>query len=217
MKAAPLPFYGNPDNTHCFQASLRMLLKHWYPNEEYSWEDLVDLSGKKPGMWTWPMRGLVALHNRGIEVINWRDFDYSAFVKRGSDYLFEVFGPDKARIQIEKCDVEYEQQNAKDMLSVVETRRGSPDVSDIANLINQGYLVICNVNLKCLNGNPGYSGHFVVIFEVDSEAIRMHDSGPPHQPNRKVSIEDFRKAWEYPDESQRNLMAFRPRETEQAV
>ena len=40
-----IPFYPNPDNTHCFQAVIKMILKYYFPKEEYSWKELEKLTG----------------------------------------------------------------------------------------------------------------------------------------------------------------------------
>jgi len=45
-----IPFYPNPDNTHCFQAVIKMILKYYFPKEEYSWKELEKLTGKKEGV-----------------------------------------------------------------------------------------------------------------------------------------------------------------------
>lgn len=204
-----LPFYGNPDESHCFQAVVRMLLKHWFPEDEYTWEELEVMTGKKPGMWTWPMRGLVELRKRGIDVVNWREFDYHAFVGSGAEYLREVYGEDKVKIQLEHCDLDYEIQNARELLDEIPTKQGLPNLTDIKQLIEDGYLVVCNLNLKRLNQQAGYTGHFVLIYDISEIELFMHDPGPPHRARRAVSYDQFLAAWQYPDETQRNLMAFR--------
>lgn len=209
MKKHHVPFFGNPDNTHCFQATIRMALENYCPKQEYSWEQLDELSGKKLDKWTWRTRGLLELHKRGMEIINWGNFIHKDFVERGEDYLIEFFGAEKAKIQIEHCDLGYEIENAREMLGAFENRYGLPEISDIKNLLDIGYLVICNVNSKILNNLPGYSGHFILIYEVTDEHIVMHDPGPPHFPDRKVSYEHFLRAWEYPSTQARNLFALR--------
>ncbi len=202
-------FFGNPDSTHCFQAVIKMALKYYFPTEDYSWEELVKLTGKKADKWTWRTRGLIELQKRGMEVVNWGNFDHRKFVESGADYLFSLYGPEKARIQIEHCDLDYEIENAKAMLDVVKTTFGLPTLEDIKHLLDCGYLVICNVNSKILNAQEGYSGHFILIYQIEGNHVVMHDPGPPHSPDRRVSYEDFMKAWEYPNEQAKNLIALR--------
>jgi hypothetical protein len=62
-----VPFYANvPDATHCFQASLKMVLKCFRPSEEYSWADLDVHTAKAEGLGTFPFAGLTWLHERGL-------------------------------------------------------------------------------------------------------------------------------------------------------
>jgi hypothetical protein len=204
-----VPFFGNPDSTHCFQAVLMMALKYFYPCEDYTWDELDQLTGKKPDKWTWRTRALVELKRRGMDVVNWGNFDHKEFVERGASYLNDFFGVEKARIQIEHCDLEYEIENAREWVKVVQNKFGLPTLEDIRELLDIGYLVICNVNSKILNQQEGYSGHFVVIYDVEDDFVLMHDPGPPHLPERRVSYEVFLKAWEYPNEEARNVIALR--------
>ena len=44
-----VPFFPNTaDNTHCLQAVLKMILKYFEPQKDYSFEELNILSDKAP-------------------------------------------------------------------------------------------------------------------------------------------------------------------------
>lgn len=75
-----VPFYSNPDDTHCFQACLRSVLKYFRPSEEYNWDALDELSGKRPGKWTWPLYSIGQLYTAGFEAEVIEDFDYQQFI-----------------------------------------------------------------------------------------------------------------------------------------
>lgn len=209
MKSDSIPFFGNPDNTHCFQCILKMIRKRDFPNEDMSWKELEEFTGKKPGCWTWATQGLVGMKQLGYDVINWREFDYKRFAERGSEYLIERYGLEKGKAQIEHCVISYEMDNARKLGEILQTRQGLPTWEDIERLVDQGYLVVCNVNSKALNHKPGYSGHFVLIYHLDDTIMDMHDPGPPPQESRRVLRNDFLRAWEYPSSKERNLMAFK--------
>lgn len=212
MDSKSIPFLENPDNTHCFQCVLGMIQGYDFPDKTRTIEELVEFTGKKPGLWTWPTRGMVEMQQLGYEVVNWREFDYQAFASQGGDYLLERWGQEKGQAQIEHCDLVYEMENARQLASVLHTRQSLPTWEDIMDLVGDGFLVVCNVNSKALNGNPGYSGHFVLIYSIDDEKVEMHDPGPPAFQSRLVTRTDFSRAWEYPDEKGRNLMAFKLKE-----
>ena len=211
-----IPFYKNPDDTYCFQCTIGMILEESNPDKSWSFEELVDLTGKKKGLWTWSILGLIKMKELGFDVINWCEFDYERFSKEGASYLIERYGEEKGKAQIEHINLEYEMDNARRLSSLLETKQSLPTISDIEELIKEGYLIICNVNAKVLNDKGGYAGHFVLVYEVSDEEVIMHDPGPPGEKSRKVPIEKFMKAWEYPNERERNLMAFKKQPTSDA-
>lgn len=80
--AKKVPFYSNtPDDTHCYQAALKMVLKFFLPNKDYSWQELEKLTAKEEGLWTWPTQGLMSLYKMGFKIIDIEDFDIQEFIK----------------------------------------------------------------------------------------------------------------------------------------
>lgn len=205
-----VPFFANtPDNTHCLQAALRMVLKYYLPDKEYSWEELEKLTAKKEGLWTWVMQGVINMRKLGFEVIVREDFDYEQFIAKGGEYLKERNGEAVAREMIRHSDIEQERTISKEFIKLLGNKSIPASLNELKKLIKDDYLVIANVNLKMLNGQEGYDGHFVVIYGFDDESLYIHDPGLPPQKERKVSYEQFRKAWEYPNEDSKGFMAFK--------
>jgi len=158
-----VPFYGNtPDNTHCFQASLRMVLEYFQPEKVWTWEELEKLTNKKPDMWTWPMVGLMNVQKFGYEVIAVDNFDYQQFVDKGLQYIEDSFGKDVAQMQDKHTDIHQAVDESKAYISsnIHITRPATLD--DIRHYLNNGYLVMADVNLKKLNGEPGIDNHMLV-------------------------------------------------------
>ena len=116
MKA--VPFYPNlPDDTHCNQAALRMMLKYFLPDREFSWEELEKMTAKMPGKATWPAQMLINLIDMGFDVVMVESFDAEAFVKDGGDYLKREFGAETAEWQIANSDIPQEQRLYKKLLN----------------------------------------------------------------------------------------------------
>lgn len=96
-----IPFYSNTsDDTHCLQACLKMLLKYFYPNEEYSWEELDKLTGKKEGMWTWTMDGFFVSYTgpQGMCSPDKEVIDYQSKQQRE---LSEILNPTGEKMEVE--------------------------------------------------------------------------------------------------------------------
>ena len=200
------PFYPNtPDDTHCYQAALRSVLKYFLPKKEYSWKELEQMTAKKEGLWTWQTKGLISLHKLGFEVIDISGFDIKEFIKTGEKYLQQEYGSEVANEQVTHSDIPQERALYKEFLHYVAYQKKLPTLDDIKTLLNKGFLIICNVNSSALNNRSGYVGHFVVVIGYDDEHLYLHDPGLPPLENRKVSNEQFIKSWEYPIEKAKNL------------
>ena len=176
-----------------------MVLGRFFPDIEFTWEALDELSGKRPGKWTWPLRGIGEIADRGllVEVID--DFDYHQFVSRAENYLLERFGAEAGSEQIANSDVPYEVEVAAKYSHIV-SRTGIPTIEDLQSFISRGMLPVACLNLPALYGKPGYLGHFVLVRSVTSDAVSFDDPGisTAEFPGRKgstVNIEVFRHAW----------------------
>lgn len=205
-----VPFYSNtPDDTHCYQAALKMVLKYFLPDKDYSWKDLEKFTAKKEGLWTWPTQSFMNLINLGFDVIDIDDMDNKKFIEEGGQYLINKYGKEVGEKQIERSDIKQEIRLMKKYEKYGKHKIQMPTFKMLEELLDQGYLVVCNINAYKLNDKPGYAGHFVVTYGYRSKNLHLHDPGLPAMENRIVSYEQFKKAWDYPNENARNLMAFR--------
>jgi hypothetical protein len=205
-----LPFFSNtPDDTHCFQAGLKMILKFFVPNKEFSFEELDKISAKKEGLYTWPMAALIWMQEHNFEVINFESFDYKQFINKGTRYIFEEFGEEVGKTQIENSDIEQEIKLSKIFLEKIKTQKTIPKKGDIVRLIDKNYVVAVNLNSEILNNSTGYIGHFVIIKGYDDKSFILNDPGLPGMENRIVPFETFEKAWAYPNEKAKNILAFK--------
>lgn len=203
-----IPFFPNTgDGTHCFQAALRMALGALWPERPFTYDELDRISEKLPGKWTWPTAAMLWMIEQGLTVRLIEEFDYRAFVERGEAYLLDRFGEEVGRAQIANSDIEREREIARRFVDLAPLEDRIPGLDDIRWQLEGGAVVIVNINAAALYGRPGYSGHFVVICEVGDDAVVLHDPGLPPAPHVRVSRGDFDRAWAYPTDRDRNLMA----------
>lgn len=202
-------FSNTPDDTHCFQAALKMVLKYFYPEEDYSWEDLDKKTAKVGSLWTWPMAGILWLKEKGMDIKVIEPFDYKKFVEVGGLYLIDEYGEEVGNEQIKHSDIEQERKLAKKYIKKIEIEKRIPELTEIKDYLEAGYLVGCNVNAKKLNNKDGYVGHFIIVKGFNDNNLILHDPGLPPLENRKVDFETFEKAWAYPNEKSKNIMAIK--------
>lgn len=204
-----IPFFRNPGKTHCFQACMKMLAKYYWPNKNYSWEELDCLSGKTKGLWTWIMAGSLWLINQGLEVRDIEIFDYNRFIEEKEKYLIFFYGEEAGKKQIKYSNLKQEIVYAKKFIEKNLIEKRIPNKEDIIKLLKNNYLIVCSVNQQILNNKRGYIGHFVLITGFDDKGYILHDPGLPAFENRKVNYQTFEKAWAYPDSNIKNILAFR--------
>ncbi len=202
-----VPFFSNtPDNFHCFQAALRMVLAYHVPTRTYDWEELDRLTAHTAN-YTWPSAGLLYCASIGLEVFVIDDTDYKRFSSEGYDYLLEQLGREVAEDQRKNSDLAQEMRYAKELISSIPIEKRIPSRRDLHERLATGALVISNVNSRALEGQEGYAGHFVVVIGVDDDGVWLHDPGLPPLENRFVSWDRFHRAWSYPNPQARNIMA----------
>jgi hypothetical protein len=204
-----VPFVANPDATHCYQASLRMVLRYFRPRLDRSWAALDAITGKVDGFGTWPFAGLTWLQEQGLHVTNVELMDNARFAAEGRAYIGELVSPEFAESLDRGLDLSAVQAQAAVFAATVRCEVRMPTLDDVRRALETGALAICNVNSRALNGREGYSGHFVVATGFDANALIVHDPGPPGEANRRVSFEAFEKAWAYPTSVAKTLVLIR--------
>ena len=203
-----IPFFPNTgDGTHCFQAVLKMALAALRPDKEYSYDFLDKISNKQEGKWTWPTSAFLWLIDEGFEVRLIEEFDYAKFAAEGTDYISKKYGAEIARAQEQNSDIEAERKFARSFLTVADISKRVPELEDISELIAKNKIVIVNINSSALSGISGYSAHFVIVTEVMKNKVKIHDPGMPPNPDLVVSRSDFERAWAYPSERNKNVLA----------
>jgi hypothetical protein len=208
MKIADVPFYSNtPDGTHCVQASLRMVLKYFEPEKEFSWRELEQITAKVEGLSTWKsaMWIWLAEHNYDLHIIEF--FNARRFIVEGGDYLKDEFGDEAAGWQIKMSNISQEQRLYKTLLENVPIENREPHIDDIETYLDRGYLVCAAVNSKMLARQPGYVGHSIVITGYDKDIIIINNPGLPARENQVVSRDDFELAWASPNVMAKEMFA----------
>jgi hypothetical protein len=186
-----------------------MILSYFISYKEYSWSELYELTDKKPDKWTWPMRSMLNLEKLGFEIVNIESFNYSKFIENPKAYLYQEYGEEVALAQIQNSDIDIEVQNAKDFMEKIESIYKIPDLEDLKSLLDQGFMLLLNVNNRILENRSGYVGHAIIIKEIGENEIVLNNPASKNGENNVHSLAEFMPAWSYPDEKARNIMAVR--------
>lgn len=204
-----VPFYGNTsDDLHCYQASLRMVLKYFLPDKDYDFVELDKATEKEERFSTWPQAGMIWMRQQGLDVSDIEVFDYKKFIASPNNYLKEIYGKEGGKWQIKYSNIPKEQKTCREFIKEVKIQLQIPSVADIKKLLKQSYIPVCLVNSCSLNNKSGYVDHIIVVIGYDNKGIFLHDPGLPPLKARFVDYSLFEKAWAYPDDKAKCIMAF---------
>lgn len=205
-----VPFVANnAENLDCFEAALSMVLQYFGDSKKYSFSELEEITGKKPGLSTWPQKGILWMKEQGFDVINIEIFDYKQFIDTGLEYLKSLYGEEAAEWQANNSDILYEQKVCQDFVKEIVTEKRIPDKKDIIKLLDNSYLPLFLVNSKAIDNLDGYIGHIYVGIGYDKNGLYTHDPGLPPLKDRYIDFMQFERGWAFPDEKVKSITAFK--------
>ena len=199
------------DDKHCLQSCYRMIVEY-FSGETISVDEADIATGFRPEEATWPYDAMLSFSGRGFKVKNVETMDQIRFANDPAAEMIDCFN-EEIWEQIQKTsDVPRAQSSALKCLEDpnITLVKGIPTLEDLKNETDAGHLIICNVNSKILNGKDGYTGHFVVVEQIDDDFVYLQNPGLPAQANLKLAKEVFLTAWYYPTEKAGNMMVITP-------
>jgi len=216
-KKISVPFFENPSENGCVQAAYKMVLKYFFPEKNFSIEELEKSTAKYGSGATWPYAGDLWLVNElHMDVVSIRLFDDEGFAKDGVEYIRSFAGDKVAKYTKDGSDIPTEQERAIEYAQKIEVEKKAPTVDDIRSLFNDGYLVTLGLNYNVLDGKEGYVGHRVLVTGYSKRGVYMHDPRMrkegqdfPEIPDRFVPYAHLEAAWAYPEEKNKLLFAYR--------
>jgi len=193
-----IPFYKNSgDGMRCMQACVGMVAEYFL-GQKFLLDDLDRLTERKNGKWTYTVQGVSALHNLGLEVVYYSTHNPEGYLQ-GEEYIKQTFGKDAERI-LKFTDLSVLQNAITIMKDNNLFSQNDLSLGEIKSMMkDKGAVPIILVNINKINdkGDNFYTGHFVVVTEIDDKFVYYHDSGPKNAgTNKKVSKEIFEQARE---------------------
>lgn len=201
MKKYGVPFVGNDENPSdkCVPAVVAMVLGYFFPKQKFTMNQAEQICGYVPGKGTWKTKLLLSLNELGLQTKWIEDFDHSMFVKDPEGYLATILDEEALDWQIRNSNLPEEAERMGQYLSKglpLEERKGTRQ--DIKNFLNEGWLVMVEVNENVIAGVPGYLGHVVLVVGYDDDVnvvIHNPDGNNGNKPNQVISWELLEQAW----------------------
>jgi hypothetical protein len=183
-----------PYGEQCTENSLLMVLWHFDPTHKWTFEQVVDITGKKPNLASWELKSGIWFANNGYQVQEWALFDYEKFSTDGIDYIRAEYGDETADWQEKMSDIPLEMERTKEFVKVVDVVASKPTIEDMVNLHEEGWLVCSSVNSDILCGRDKYTGHVALVTGFMDTDIIFNDPGLPAIKNNQCTKVLFQKA-----------------------
>lgn len=183
-----VPFFANTtDDTHCVQAAFRMVLKHFLPDKNFTFKDLDKMTKKQQGKGTWFLPMHIALTKIGFAIHDIETFNYQQFYKQGNAYVKERFSKEQADWYLKNSNLLAVKQSIPEYLKIVKHEIREATLHDFETFLDQGYLLMTDINGDALNHWKGYTSHAVVIYGHSKQYFYIHDPGNPPHKTMKIS------------------------------
>lgn len=192
-----VPFVPNSeDGMHCVPAVFRMLYQYYF-DEDVSWEAMDRIMHVVPGKGTWTFPALTSLAQKGLDVVHIEPVDYEKLFKEGTSYLRTVVGEKTADYYIKQSNIATVLPFIPQYLKTVKQEIRESSTDEAIAFLEKGYLVTAEINPRILNNKPGFSLHYVLLYDWDGRYITLHDPGLPPVAARKVTREAFDACFAY--------------------
>jgi len=187
-----IPFFSNSDdNLHCLQACVKSVLNFYFPLKKFSNED-IDLHTLQEGGWSWFPPTVIWLHNLGLKVHFYSEFDYKKFSDDPESHLKEAWSHNRYNLELINGSLKNLakiQKSAHEMLEAnLWTKKSLSTEEIVLELKQTNKLVIGKTFHHWLNGEyvDTHPHYILILKEYSPGKWAIHDPGLPPIKNRKV-------------------------------
>jgi len=183
--------YFKQKGPSCIQSQMRMALEYFYPEREYSQEELDERTGRQPREWTWFHQALPVLVEEGLDV---EYYSMSPYFELNPQYSLEFYGPEVGKVVNQVTN--WEEFN-KNLDYLRDNPRYHPEQlpwPKVEEFFRKGYVMLMIIDYNVVRGAPGsYAGHGVTITYINQTHVKYHNSNLG--PNQVAEKEDFIASW----------------------
>ena len=197
----------------CVHACFQMIFRTKNSVAVPSFDELDHLMNKRPGKYTYEFALLAKLPSMGFDTrIIW-NLDLARISSDPASFFLEHYGHEVGTETIRNTDLNQVSRDALTLLHAhgVNIEHRPAKQEDLISLMLEGFFLMCTVNQRVLQADPGYVAHSIVVFGCSSRGVTIHNPGPPSVSRAEVAWDLFDRAWAFPNAAARNILAFRPR------
>lgn len=191
-----IPFFKQTDSGNCLQTNLKIALKYYYPEKDYSFEELDKATGRTEGKWTWTSQALRFLTDEGLNSYYYSTTPYFDILEKGEDLIIDYYGETDGNIMIQHTDFDSLYASIYDLGRSDRYENRKLSFHEVETEFEKGNFIIILLDRSILQGGSAYTGHFFTITAINSTHVVAHDTAGT--PNKVIDKETFIKAWNAP-------------------
>jgi hypothetical protein len=192
---APLdiPFVQQEGPT-CVPSQAVMALNYYYPERNYTLEQLDQMIGREGEKWAWFSQALPILIQEGLDA---NYYSLTPYEQLTPEYVLEYYGEDNGKLINDVTDWEGLTESINFLKTSRRYQKKKLPWSAVERAFRQGNVIMMIIDYNTLKGMPGlYSGHGVTITYINQTHVVFHNSA--REPNQKAEKERFQEAWNAP-------------------
>ena len=197
------------DDKRCVQSSFRMIVEA-FTGKDPGLEAADSSTGYVEGRGTWQFRMLLAFSNLGLSVIDYELFDTEMFLRDPEEAIRRQVGDELVAAQnIADTDLDAEVNALRSCLAspLIRFENAIPTFDTLIKQNQCERALICAVNLRVLENQPGHIGHSLIVQDIGSESVMVADPAPPGRMDLCIPKDVFIRAWNSPSDSMANFIS----------
>ncbi|MGE3770967.1 MAG: hypothetical protein AB7G06_08480 [Bdellovibrionales bacterium] len=215
MVMLPEPkFFGNTaDDSDCVPCCWRMALETYFPDQKWPLKKIKAITRKIKGEGSWEQPFYSTAIRAGCNLHVIAPFSDEQFVKRGIDYIAEVYCAEEVERLKKVDDIPFIRARTKQALlsPYMKCNVRAATITDIKEHLAKGSYVLCGVNDNVMAGIKGRLDHAVLVYGIKNGWVYFHDPGLPPRPRRRVRIKKFARAFYSPSRGEAAILAISKR------
>ena len=189
---APLDIpYVKQEGPTCVPSQVTMALKYYYPEKDYTLEQVDQMIGREGKNWAWFSQALPILIQEGLDA---HYYSLTPYEQLTPEYVLEYYGEDNGKLINDVTDWEGLTESINFLKTSKRYTKKKLSWQAVERAFNQGDVIMMIIDYNTLKGMPGlYSGHGVTITYINQTQVIFHNSAS--EPNQKAKKQEFIDAW----------------------
>ncbi len=189
-----IPYYQQTESGNCLQTQLKMALKYYYPEKDYSFDYLDEMTGRTQGKWTWTSQAISFLLEEGLDIYYYSTTPYDDILAGGEDFLLSHYGEEDGNIMLRHTNFDALYDSIRVLNDTGRYINKKLDFGYLEQEFDKGAHLIVLIDVATLYDTRGsFSGHFTTVTGFDDEYVWFHNSAG--EEDTKVEKQQYIDAW----------------------